>query len=102
MMGFAEELTFGLCASFHEPSTNLPPTFPQPSTNLPPTFPEALTFALCAANDCFNKLRIADDGRTAAVIANPKTEDFQVCRTSLLPGLLKTLAKNRSNALPWR
>jgi len=65
-------------------------------------FTEALTFALCSTDDCFSKLRIPDDGTTAVVIANPKTEDFQVCRTSLLPGLLKTLSKNKSNPLPWK
>lgn len=35
-------------------------------------------------------------------IANPKTLEFQVVRTSLLPGLLKTLRENRSHALPVR
>ena len=25
-----------------------------------------------------------------------------MCRTSLLPGLLKTLSKNKSNPLPWK
>lgn len=33
-------------------------------------------------------------------IANPKTLEFQVVRTSLLPGLLKTIRENRSHALP--
>ena len=28
--------------------------------------------------------------------------EFQVCRTSLLPGLFKTLGNNKSNPLPWR
>lgn len=33
-------------------------------------------------------------------IANPKTADFQIGRTTLLPGLLKTIANNRGTALP--
>jgi phenylalanyl-tRNA synthetase beta chain len=33
-------------------------------------------------------------------IANPKTLEFQVVRTSLLQGLLKTIRENRSHALP--
>lgn len=33
-------------------------------------------------------------------IANPKTLEFQVVRTSLIPGLLKTIRENRSHALP--
>jgi hypothetical protein len=35
-----------------------------------------------------------DDKKTAVVLANPKTIEFQVCRSSLLPGLLKTLREN--------
>lgn len=33
-------------------------------------------------------------------IANPKSLEFQVVRTSLIPGLLKTIRENRSHALP--
>lgn len=41
-----------------------------------------------------------DDGTQAVKIANPKTLEFQVVRTSLLPGLLKTIRENRSHPLP--
>ena len=41
-----------------------------------------------------------DDGTQAVKIANPKTLEFQVVRTSLLPGLLKTMRENRSHPLP--
>ena len=43
-----------------------------------------------------------DDGQTAVRIANPKTLEFQVVRTSLLQGLLKTVRENRSHPLPVR
>ena len=43
-----------------------------------------------------------DDGSTAVRIANPKTLEFQVVRTSLLQGLLKTIRENRSHPLPVR
>jgi len=33
-------------------------------------------------------------------IGNPKTMDFQTARTTLLPGLMKTLAGNKNNKLP--
>jgi len=33
-------------------------------------------------------------------IGNPKTLEFQVVRTSLIPGLLKTIRENRSHPLP--
>jgi phenylalanyl-tRNA synthetase beta chain len=35
-------------------------------------------------------------------IANPKTVEFQVTRTSLLPGVLKTLQANRKMPLPLK
>jgi len=35
-------------------------------------------------------------------IGNPKTLEFQVCRTTLIPGLLKTIAANRSLPLPLK
>lgn len=35
-------------------------------------------------------------------IANPKTLDFQVVRTTLLPGLLKTIASSRNMPLPLK
>jgi phenylalanyl-tRNA synthetase beta chain len=38
----------------------------------------------------------------ACHIANPKTTDFQVARTTLLPGLLKTLACSRNMPIPLR
>jgi len=63
---------------------------------------EALTFALCSHDETFGYMRRVDDGKTAAVIANPKTAEFQLCRTTLLPGLFKTLGCNKSNPLPWR
>ncbi len=35
-------------------------------------------------------------------LANPKTVEYQVVRTSLLPGLLKTVSANRSQSLPLK
>ncbi len=49
----------------------------------------------------FTSLNKPDDN-SAAVIANPKTQDFQIARTTLLPGLLKTLQSNKSLPLPLR
>jgi hypothetical protein len=34
--------------------------------------------------------------------AAPALGPPQVCRTSLIPGLLKTFSKNQSNPLPWK
>lgn len=35
-------------------------------------------------------------------ISNPKTAEFQVARTTLVPGLLKTLSSNKKMPLPLR
>jgi phenylalanyl-tRNA synthetase beta chain len=56
----------------------------------------------CSHEENFAWLNTADDDQTAVKIANPKTLEFQVVRTSLLPGLLKTIRENRSHALPLR
>ncbi|XP_070561623.1 phenylalanine--tRNA ligase beta subunit-like [Ptychodera flava] len=65
-------------------------------------FTEALTFALCSREDIADKLN-KDLATTKAVhIANPKTAEFQVARTTLLPGLLKTIASNKNMPLPLK
>jgi phenylalanyl-tRNA synthetase beta chain len=56
----------------------------------------------CSHEENFAWLNRVDDGTSAVKIANPKTLEFQVVRTSLLPGLLKTVRENRSHALPVR
>ncbi|EIN10408.1 phenylalanyl-tRNA synthetase [Punctularia strigosozonata HHB-11173 SS5] len=63
---------------------------------------EVLPLILCSHEENFEFLNRPDDGKTAVKIANPKTLEFQVVRTSLLPGLLKTVRENRSHALPIR
>nr|CAB3244784.1 phenylalanine--tRNA ligase beta subunit [Phallusia mammillata] len=67
-------------------------------------FTEALTFSLCSYDDVGKKMRqVGGDSETRAVrIANPATQEFQVVRTSLLPGLLKTVASNRKMPLPMK
>ncbi|KAL1747672.1 hypothetical protein HDZ31DRAFT_61005 [Schizophyllum fasciatum] len=61
---------------------------------------EALPLILCSHEENFEFLNRIDDGKTAVKIANPKSIEFQVVRTTLLPGLLKTIRENRSHALP--
>jgi phenylalanyl-tRNA synthetase beta chain len=56
----------------------------------------------CSHEENFAWMNRPDDGTTAVKIANPKTLEFQVVRTSLLPGLLKTVRENRSHSLPIR
>uniref|UniRef100_A0A4W4DPA7 Phenylalanine--tRNA ligase beta subunit n=1 Tax=Electrophorus electricus TaxID=8005 RepID=A0A4W4DPA7_ELEEL len=65
-------------------------------------FTEALTFALCSQEDIADKLQKNLKDTKAVHISNPKTAEFQVARTTLLPGLLKTLAANRKMPLPLK
>uniref|UniRef100_A0A3B3RY62 Phenylalanine--tRNA ligase beta subunit n=1 Tax=Paramormyrops kingsleyae TaxID=1676925 RepID=A0A3B3RY62_9TELE len=65
-------------------------------------FTEALTFALCSQEDIADKLGHNIAEMKAVHIANPKTAEFQVARTTLLPGLLKTVAANRKMPLPLK
>ena len=43
-----------------------------------------------------------DDGTRVVRLANPKTLEYQVVRTSLLPGLLKTVRENKAHPLPLK
>ncbi|XP_056631917.1 phenylalanine--tRNA ligase beta subunit [Diorhabda sublineata] len=66
-------------------------------------FTEALTFTLCSRDDVSTKLGIDSIDKVPAVfISNPKTLEFQVCRTTLLPGILKTIAANKKMPLPMK
>jgi len=62
-------------------------------------YKECLNFALCSISEISTMLLRELDERVVK-IANPKSSDFQVGRTTLVPGLIKTLANNKSNKLP--
>ena len=61
---------------------------------------EVMPLILCSHDENFAWLNRRDDGRTAVRLANPKTAEYQIVRTSLLPGLLKTIRENKSVRLP--
>ncbi|GAU97504.1 hypothetical protein RvY_08786 [Ramazzottius varieornatus] len=63
-------------------------------------YTESLTFALCSRDDIGEKLRHKIEDIPAVHIANPKSLEFQVARTTLIPGLLKTVASNKKMSLP--
>ncbi|KAL1989344.1 hypothetical protein VTN96DRAFT_106 [Rasamsonia emersonii] len=60
---------------------------------------EVLPLILCSHDENFAWLNRKDDGQ-AVKLANPKTLEFQVVRTSLLPGLLKTIRENKHHTVP--
>ncbi|KAF2745265.1 phenylalanyl-tRNA synthetase [Sporormia fimetaria CBS 119925] len=61
---------------------------------------EVMPLILCSHDENFAWLNRKDDGKTAIKLANPKTAEYQIVRTSLLPGLLKTINSNRHHAVP--
>lgn len=61
---------------------------------------EVMPLILCSHEENFEWLNRKDDGTTAVKLANPRTVEYQVVRTSLLPGLLKTLSENKAMKLP--
>ncbi|XP_065907114.1 phenylalanine--tRNA ligase beta subunit-like [Dysidea avara] len=65
-------------------------------------YTETLTFALCSRDDVGTKLRKNIDKIPAVHIGNPKTAEFQIARTSLLPGILKTISNNKNMPLPLK
>ncbi|KAI2626530.1 phenylalanyl-tRNA synthetase beta chain [Hypoxylon sp. NC1633] len=63
---------------------------------------EVMPLILCSHDENFAWLNRKDDGRTAVKLANPKTAEYQIVRTSLLPGLLKTIRENKGHSVPMR
>lgn len=64
-------------------------------------FTECLNFSLCSYDDITKNIKVKQV-KNAIEIANPKSLDFQVGRTTLLPGLLKSLANNKKNKVPFK
>lgn len=97
---------------------NLPKTFPGKSGTIAAPLPlnklgdivrleaamcgwsEVMPLILCSHDENFAWLNRTDDGKTAVRLANPKTAEYQIVRTSLLPGILKTIRENRKHSLP--
>ncbi|XP_058213400.1 phenylalanine--tRNA ligase beta subunit, cytoplasmic-like [Rhododendron vialii] len=63
-------------------------------------FTEVLTWVLCSYKEDFAMLNRRDDKSTAVIIGNPRSSDFEVVRTSLMPGMLKTIGHNKDHPKP--
>ncbi|KAI0204231.1 phenylalanyl-tRNA synthetase [Astrocystis sublimbata] len=63
---------------------------------------EVMPLILCSHDENFAWMNRKDDGTTAVKLANPKSVEYQVVRTSLLPGLLKTIRDNNHVRLPLK
>lgn len=63
---------------------------------------EGLSLILCSHDENYAWLNQKDNGKEAILLENPKSLEYQLVRTSLLPGVLKTLRENRKHSLPLR
>ncbi|KAI5460000.1 hypothetical protein BGZ63DRAFT_262960 [Mariannaea sp. PMI_226] len=63
---------------------------------------EVLPLSLCSHDENFAWLNRKDDGNTVVRLANPKTAEYQVVRSTLLPGLLKTIRENKGHSVPMK
>ena len=51
-------------------------------------YTEILTWALCSRAENFGHMQLPHDAQGGAVsVGNPATAEFEICRTSLLPGV---------------
>ncbi|KAK4554857.1 phenylalanine--tRNA ligase subunit beta [Recurvomyces mirabilis] len=64
-------------------------------------FVEVMPLILCSHAENYAHLNRPDDN-LAVRLQNPKTAEYQIVRTSLLPGLLKTLRENKRHAVPLK
>jgi phenylalanyl-tRNA synthetase beta chain len=63
---------------------------------------EVMPLILCSHDENYAWLNRKDDGTQAIKLANPKSAEYQIVRTSLIPGLLKTIRENKHRAVPFR
>ncbi|KNC95982.1 phenylalanine-tRNA ligase, beta subunit [Spizellomyces punctatus DAOM BR117] len=64
-------------------------------------YTEVLPFTLCSHDENFAWLNKEDKGE-AVKLSNPKTVEYEVVRTSLLPGMLKTINANQHYPRPFK
>lgn len=65
-------------------------------------FVEILTSGLISKKEEFDYLRQKYEPHVAVQLANSKTKEYDFVRTTLLPGLLKTLHSNKGEKLPHK
>ena len=63
---------------------------------------ESLNFALLSLKDNYTNMRQEVDFSECVQLSNPKTIEFEIVRTTLMPGLLKCLQYNRKNPIPQK
>ncbi|KAL8030991.1 hypothetical protein ABFS82_14G318700 [Erythranthe guttata] len=63
-------------------------------------YTEVLLFILCSYKENFTMLNRKDDKSTAVINGNPRTAEFEVSRTSLMNGILKSIGHNKDHPKP--
>jgi phenylalanyl-tRNA synthetase beta chain len=63
---------------------------------------ESLNFALLSFKDNYLNMRQEVDLAECVQLSNPKTIEFEIVRTTLMPGLLKCLQFNKKNSIPQK
>mmetsp|Transcript_36373 Transcript_36373/g.44417 ORF Transcript_36373/g.44417 Transcript_36373/m.44417 type:complete len:194 (-) Transcript_36373:130-711(-) len=63
---------------------------------------ESLTFSLLSLQDNYIRMRQSANLAECVQLSNPKTQEFEIVRTSLLPGLLKCLKENKAENVPQK
>ena len=99
---------------------NLPRNFPQTSYSVAAALPinkladiirleaamagwaEVMPLILCSHDENYAWLNHPDDKSECVRLQNPKTAEYQIVRTSLIPGLLKTIRENKRHAVPMK
>jgi phenylalanyl-tRNA synthetase beta chain len=61
---------------------------------------ESLTCALVSLKENYENLRSERNLNEAVILSNPKTEGFEMVRTTLMPGLLNCFGENKDQVLP--
>ncbi|RAL38742.1 hypothetical protein DM860_013423 [Cuscuta australis] len=64
-------------------------------------YTEVLTWILCSKREVASLLRRGEDN-SAVVIADSRTSEFEVVRTRLMPGILKTVGHNKDHPKPMK
>lgn len=63
---------------------------------------EVMPLILCSHDENYAWLNKPSDNGECVRLQNPKTAEYQIVRTSLLPGLLKTIRENKRHAVPMK
>ena len=63
---------------------------------------ESLTMSLLSIKENYELLRKPFNEKEAVQLSNPKTIEFELVRTSLIPGLLKVFQSNTNESLPQK